>query len=97
MKIVSCPICRNLQNQEGFRPIQFSCDRCGLNGEWFKEGRSYASRGYIKWASTPSAVQYVMNKIGDDYPGLPGWLLYYVAEEKVDETLQGHQHDLPRG
>ena len=96
MKVVACPICRNMQPQEGFRPIQFSCDRCGLDGEWYKEGYSYKARGYLKWTSTPLAVQYVMNKLGNEYAGVPSWLLYYIAEEDINEILSKHQHDLPR-
>lgn len=59
MKTLLCPNskCNNAFGANGFRPIDFTCPRCGLQGHWYSLGRY--SRGYIKWDVTDDAIDFV--------------------------------------
>lgn len=59
MKTLLCPNskCNTVFEANGFRPVDFTCLRCGLQCYWYSLGRY--SRGYIRWDVTDEAIDFV--------------------------------------
>ena len=94
MKYVGCPVCDEVFETIGFRPMTFQCPQCGTTGQWYAGELDGEPRGFIDWSPCIDYIDSIM------WPYLQRILSYYdyfcYAVRQAQETVINTQKAFQR-